>query len=296
VRILLVTIFFAILISPLYSSYDEQDILIKLLMTEINDKDEFVPPNKILRDGDFLICEGNGKITDCNNDAVEFMKAGNYDSAILKLEEGLKFAPLFFPFRYNVGLAYSRKMDFQKAFLHFNKARLVVPEYYLTYIQIGKTYELMNKFSDALTNYKTALKIYPDYLNSLVLIGNIYFKQKQKEISSQYYDQALVIDPYFPNAITGKVRILFDKEKYYQAYMLIKTIDIERDNTYDKSYHYYYAECAYKLLKYSEAYTQYGLLLKYRHDPFFLTSSIKVIEHKYNLSKRFAEELNEIQE
>ncbi len=69
--------------------------------------------------------------------------------------------------------------------------------------------------------------------------------------------------------------------------VLLKSINTSAE--YDKSYHYYFAESAFKTGDYKTAVEQYETLLKFKHDRFFLVNSMFLIKHKLELSKRFTE-------
>jgi len=116
-------------------------------------------------------------------------------------------------------------------------------------------------------------------------MGDIFFKRRQLETASRYYESVLTINPLFPNALLGKAKIMFVKEQFYKAYQGMKMISTKVD--YDKSLHYYFAECAYRLQDYDTALAQYTKLLEFKSDRFFVTTSIKLIEHKQELARRF---------
>ena len=107
----------------------------------------------------------------------------------------------------------------------------------------------------------------------------------------RYYDAVLNVDPRFPNALLGKGKVLFYREQYYKAYQMLLMVDTRQ--AYDKSLHFYLAECAYKLQDYKSAYAQYSKLLEFKSDRFFITTSLKLIEHKQELAKRFTQQFED---
>lgn len=249
--------------------------------------EETIALERITRKGDQLFCSGESPAAVANNKAAALVREGKYDEAIQFLEECLKRAPLFFPFRFNLGVAYYHVRNFPKSFLNLKKCEYLVPEYYIVYVQLGYLNELMAQYDNALINYKTAMRLNPKDLDNMVMIGNLYYNRKQLERALDFYSAALRQNRQFPNALLGEAKIYFARKRYYQSYQTLKKIDVSGE--YDKAYHYYYAECAYKLTRYREAYQNYQEMLKYKNDKFFLHTSISLVEHKTDLAKRFAE-------
>lgn len=282
---------------PLYASdayypefFEEAEMrllrrLMKDMQTEYNEKFAL---KKIYRRNDILFCEGEDPAALENNSGAVLMLRGEYKEAAQIFEKALKHAPIFFPYYYNLGKCYSHMLDYTKAFIYLNKARYMVPEYFLTYLETGRTYESMNKISEAIEFYRKAANIFPKHLETYIALGNAYLKQNREKRAIVYYDYTLKKNPYYANGLIGKAKIQFSNKEYYKAYMTLRIIDIS-DEDYDKAYHFLYAECCYKLQIYETAYEQYKKLLEFKHDRFFIRTSIKLIEHKMELSRRLAE-------
>jgi tetratricopeptide (TPR) repeat protein len=254
------------------------------------------PKAVIYSSNNILYCSGNSDAALLNNKAAELMEEGTFEKAVTLLKEGLKRAPIFYPYLYNIAKSYSHLLDYTKAFIYFKKAANLVPEYYLTYAEMGRTYEQMGRLDLAVDNYRLALQMDYRFIEAYILLGNIYLKEGRRQQAKKYYNAVLERDPAFPNALLGKAKILFIEKEYYKAFMTIKEIRIKDGEEYDKSYHYYYAECAFKLQRYGEAYKQYQKLLEYKNDRFFITTSILLIQHKMELSKRFSDQSSEMNE
>jgi len=287
-----------LLLSDTYSlakerfNYGEGEALLAYFLRLAHDaKPIEEPKSQIYSKDEFLLCEGDLPAAVANNRAVEKMFAADYEGAIADLKECLKQAPLFLPFRYNIGVCYIHINDRARSRLNLEKARNIVPEYYLVDIQLGHLASLEGADDEAILHYRDAIRKNPKHLDAMVLVGNIYFKRHQREMASKYYEAVLSIKPRFANALIGRAKILFEKEEYYKAYQVLGMID--RSGDYDKSLHYYYAECSYKLQEYKDAYEHYTKLLEFRSDRFFITTSVRLIEHKQELARRFATQLEE---
>ncbi len=253
----------------------------------IIEEKETNPKYRIYPENDIMFCTGNDIAGKENNRAAEMMLKGRWREAADVLENGLLHAPLFFPYRYNIGICYLYQNKLDLSLMNFTKAIQLVPEYYRTYLQMGYIYDRRNSESDALQYFRKALKLYPGDLNTYILMGNIYYNRKQLATAQKYYEAALSLNHLFPNGLLGLAKIHFSNEEYIKAINLLKSVDISGE--YDKSLHYYYAESSFKIGDYKTAAEQYEELLKYKNDRFFLMNSTLLIEHKLGLSRRFIE-------
>jgi tetratricopeptide (TPR) repeat protein len=280
--ILIILIISAISITPLYSQ--EEDRLLKLIYRTYQKPPDEPALERIYLKEYVLYCTGNGKAAIENNKAADRILSGDYDAAVDSLVKLKEVDALFLPFIYNLGVAYIYKNDLKLAQIFFKKSSELVPEYSQPYIQLGYILQRWDKDSEALEYYKTAMKRNPKDLNTLILMGDIYFKRNQHEAARRYYDAALKINYKFPNGLLGLAKIQFIKNKLIQAQFLLRTINTGGE--YDKSYHYYTAETAFKLKDYETAAIQYEKLLTFKSDKFFLSISPTLIKHKLDLSKK----------
>ncbi len=240
---------------------------------------------RIFYKNELIHCTGSNEAAAANNRAIALMEQANYADAEKLLREALARAPLFFPFEYNLGMCLIHLDRLREALVHLRRAANLVPEFSKTYLQIGYVYQRMAKHEIAIDHFRKALAINAKEIDGYVQIGDIYFSRKQYSMAKKYYEGALKVDTRFPNGLLGLAKIHFIKEKYRRAIILFQTIDTTKN--YDKSLHYYYAECLYKMQEYEEAYKQYERLLTFKTDKFFLTNSVALIRHKLELTKRF---------
>jgi tetratricopeptide (TPR) repeat protein len=253
----------------------------------LHDEPEEYAAESIYSKGDVLYCTGDNPAASANNKAADLMMEGDYNEAEKILFLALKRAPLFFPFRYNIGICYLYLNRLDHALIHLNKAEQIVPEYYKVNLQIGYIYSRMNRESLAIDNFRIALRKNPRDLNILILMGDLYFERGQLANAQEYYRAALRINRIFPNGLLGLAKIHFINEDYIRAIVLLKSIDLSGD--YDRALHYYYAESSFKTMDYEKAVEQYEELLKYKQDRFFLTNSILLINHKLGLARQFVD-------
>lgn len=277
----------SLVIIPCINAETDTARLTNLLRVAEKAPDSGEPSEEMYSKNEIIFCTGESKAALANNKAARLMEEGDFSTAEKVLNEALKHAPLFFPFRYNIGLCYIHLSKLKLAMLNLTRAADIFPEYYKTYLQIGYIYERRQKEDMAVSYYRKALEKNRRAYRVFVLIGDIYLNRDQLEMAEKYYEAALDIKSRAPDALLGQAKIHYMRKEYYRALTIIKYIP--RKDEYDKSLHYYYAECAYKLRDYKTAYTQYAKLLEFKSDKFFLTNSVSLIKHKLDLCRRFIE-------
>jgi tetratricopeptide (TPR) repeat protein len=267
-----------------YPAMEDDDL--DFLLREIHkSKPEEKPVENLYTKNDILYCTGDTEAAELNNRAASLMEAGDHAGAKKLLDAGLIRAPLFLPYLYNTGLCCLHLNQLDQSIIYLEKARDLLPEFSKTYLQLGFVYQVRKKYTQAIDNFKLAIRTNRKELMSLILIGDIYFNSRQVQMAGKYYNAALKIDPRYPNGLLGLAKIHYFKKEYGRALNAVKAIDISGE--YDKALHYYHAECSYKLQDYKTAYEQYGTLLKYPGDKFFILFSTSLIRHKMELAERF---------
>lgn len=259
----------------------------ELLKKAIESPNPEIPSAYMYSRGEIIYCTGEDEAGKVNNKAANLMEKGDYIAASELLEEALPHSPIFFPFRYNLGVCSIFLERFDVAELHLEKAINVFPEYYKSYVRLGYVFELKQKADTALVFYRKALNINPRAVEVYVIIGDVFFNRNQLEMAEKYYNASNKIARN-TNALLGMAKIHYKRKEYVRSIVIMKTVTF--DPEYDKSLHYYYAECAYKLQDYKTALDQYNMLLRYKNDKFFITTSVSLINHKIDLCKRFTEE------
>lgn len=230
-------------------------------------------------------CTGNLPAAVANNRGADLMIAGRYEEASKIFEDALTKAPLFYPFQYNIGICYNSMRDYPRSELHLKKALQIIPEYDATYLQLGLLSASQRDDITAIKYFQEALHHNNKELDVFILIGNVYYNRNQIEMAERYYNGALTINPRYINGKLGKAKIFYYRREFFKALLILRNIDLTAD--YDKSFHYYYAECAYKNQDYQTAYDQYTKLLEFRGDRFFFTNSIARVKHKQELAEKF---------
>ncbi len=264
----------------------EAEMLKHLIERGYNPVEESIPSEKIYYTEGALFCTGSSEAAVANNLAAELMLKGNYEDALKKLRSSITRAPLFYPFRYNAGKSCIHLYLYPESVMHLQKAVLLVPEYWRTYIELGDLYARMGSENYAIDSFRKAVSLNRKDMSAIIRIGDIFFNRNQLEVASKYYESVLELNPRHPDGLLGKAKIMYRREKYLKALNTIKAI--KEKGQYDRSLHFYHAECLYKLKEYSGAADQYEKLLSFPGDRFFLTTAVSLIRHKLDMSRRLS--------
>lgn len=102
---------------------------------------------------------------DCSKLGALYVEQGDFDRGIELLENGLQFAqaaPIRFELHYHLGIACSRRQQFDRARKHYQLAiaQRLLPTLKLgAYINLGNLQKLQGDFAAAKTSYETAIAI-----------------------------------------------------------------------------------------------------------------------------------------
>jgi tetratricopeptide (TPR) repeat protein len=264
--------------------YDSDSFLRDILEYIKNAPEQQKPSEEIYFDGEAVFCTGKTKIAEENNKAAALILERKYKEAADVLYAALANSPLFFPYRYNLGLCHLHLDELDKSLLHFTKAGQLIPQFAGVYLQTGYIHCRKRRYMEAIADFKAAVRLNRRELNALVLIGDVFYANGEFGVAKKYYDAPLTVEADFPNALLGKAKLLFAQKEYFKAIEEIKKINLSGE--YDKALHFYYAESAYKISDYKTAEEQYLELLKYPADKFFMTVSQSTIEQKINACRQ----------
>jgi len=118
---------------------------------------------------------------------------------------------------YNMGLAESRKEDYEKAIEYYKKAVVFDPEFAFAYDNIGISYRKLNKFDEAIEAYEKSLKIDPKGATPLQNIAVAYLYKKDYKKAVKAYEKLAELDDQNPEVYYGIGNIytqyLFEYEK-----------------------------------------------------------------------------------
>ena len=153
----------------------------------------------------------------------------------------------------NVGVEYMRQGDYEKALSRLERARDADPDYAPVYDMLGLLYQRMEQPLDAEKNFKRALKLNKNYSGTLnnyaqflcqqgrveeaeknfrkvtsdpfyvapevayTNLGTCVYKQGRVEEAESYFDKALSLNPEVPTALLQIAEIQYNRENYNAA-------------------------------------------------------------------------------
>ena len=128
------------------------------------------------------------------------LNMGKIDDAIKLYQQGLDFHPDFPELLYNLGIAYSRKLNFKKAIISLEKVIELQPAFAEAYNEIGLIFEKKGDLDKAEKYYKKGINEnagLPEIYNNL---GNVMFAREMLDEANSYYMKAISIDYTLINA------------------------------------------------------------------------------------------------
>lgn len=96
---------------------------------------------------------------------------------------------------YNIGIAYAKKQQFNKALKYYKKAADEDSLLYNVYVNIGNVYARFNYDTDAEKSYKRAIEINPKYEKAYFNLGHLSLKKQEFSEAYSYYKKAFSLDP-----------------------------------------------------------------------------------------------------
>jgi len=115
-------------------------------------------------------------------------------------------------FHYNLGIAYSREKEYNKAIEQLNRASVLQPNAAAISFALGTVYFQKKDIASAEECFKKALKIYPDaktYYN----LGFIHEQEGRISLAEQEYKKAIALNPYFLSAHYKLAQLYLEQDK-----------------------------------------------------------------------------------
>ena len=95
----------------------------------------------------------------------------------------------------NLGIAYFRKGDVNKAKQYYDKALEINPAYVYTHNEIGKLYMSIGREDDAVLQFKQAISGYPEYDEAHYNLGVVYLKQGNNLLACHQFNKVVELVP-----------------------------------------------------------------------------------------------------
>ena len=95
----------------------------------------------------------------------------------------------------NLGLAYIKKEQYQKAIASLRKALKSAPSYSPARTNMGIALERMNRWEEAMDAYKNAISVDPEYPASHFHLGRLYMRFNRNSEAAEELHQTIKLDP-----------------------------------------------------------------------------------------------------
>ncbi|MGI9533927.1 MAG: tetratricopeptide repeat protein [Thermodesulfobacteriota bacterium] len=95
----------------------------------------------------------------------------------------------------NLGIAYFRKGDVNKAKQYYDKALEINPAYVYTHNEIGKLFMSIGKEEDAILEFKQAISGFPEYDEAHYNLGVVYLKQQNNLLACHQFNKVVELTP-----------------------------------------------------------------------------------------------------
>ena len=134
-----------------------------------------------------------------------YARRGKIDVALIGYDSltARKLLPMKTRIEKNIGLAYFKKGDSERAIEWFLKAAGQDSTDAEIHLGIGRAYELLAEPARAEAAYRQALALKSDYIEALVNLGAIRYRRNDPAGAIEHYDQALAVAPGNSNVLNN---------------------------------------------------------------------------------------------
>ena len=141
-----------------------------------------------------------------NNLGALYIELERWDLAIEYCEAALKNIYYRTPeiAHNNIGWAYYRKGDYEKAVKHFKKAIEANPGYALAYNNMGLAYNRLDRPEKARRAFEKAIDRAPRYLDAYLNLGRVLAHLKEKEAALKAFEKVVELAPESDQALSAR--------------------------------------------------------------------------------------------
>ncbi len=125
----------------------------------------------------------------------EAYEEDNAEQAIVLYKKAIEIKPDKHEAYYNMGNAYGKLGEYQKAINAYQKAIEIKPDDNKAYYNMGNAYDELKEYQKAINAYQKAIEIKPDYDGAYNNMGVAYNKLKEYQKAINVYQKAIEIKP-----------------------------------------------------------------------------------------------------
>ncbi|MBL7070886.1 MAG: tetratricopeptide repeat protein [Candidatus Omnitrophica bacterium] len=134
------------------------------------------------------------------NLGLAYARSGELDKAVAEYKNAIEIKPDHVYAHYNLGFVYNRKDRVDEAIEKYKEAIKLDPDFDQAYNDLGIAYRRKGLLDEATAVYKKALEINPDFAEAHYNLANVYSKKEMRAEAIAEYRKALEIDPDFGEA------------------------------------------------------------------------------------------------
>ncbi len=127
--------------------------------------------------------------------AIRYLRAKEYDKAVIELERAVNLNPEFGEAHFRLGIIYNLIGKQDEAISQFRRALEINPRDAAAHNNLGSMYYLKEMLEEAANEFKEVLKIDPDFAEAHSNLGGVYFKKGMIELARDEVQRALDINP-----------------------------------------------------------------------------------------------------
>jgi arylsulfatase A-like enzyme len=101
----------------------------------------------------------------------------------------------------NLGMAFARQENFDRAITHYKKALEIDPDFANVYYNLGNIFLKRGELNEAIKHYTKALDLAPDLPEAHLNLGNTLFKRGKLEEAIAHYNKAIKLRPNYREAL-----------------------------------------------------------------------------------------------
>ncbi|MHB0976503.1 MAG: tetratricopeptide repeat protein [Candidatus Aquicultorales bacterium] len=141
------------------------------------------------------------------SESVDAFSKGNFDPAIVKLEEAAQINPDDPKPQQLLGRAYEAKGKLDKALTAYKASLKADPKQPEVLYSIAVIYKSQGKIDDAVSELKAAVSINKEFVAARLLLGDLYAQQGEKDQAKAEYEAVIKMKPFGVDLKSVETRI-----------------------------------------------------------------------------------------
>jgi protein O-mannosyl-transferase len=130
-----------------------------------------------------------------NNLGEAYDKRGEYDKAIVEFEAALQLNPKYFFALSNLGNVYGKQKNYPQAIVYFEKALKQKPDYSPAHYNLARGLHLMGKPNEAIPSYRQAIQFNPYFEQAFYNLANLLLETRKPKEATKNFLRFLEMQP-----------------------------------------------------------------------------------------------------